>query len=192
MGETIQVPGIGAPFEWKNTPAGWQSTATELTIESGAETDWYISPVDGGVHANAPLLLFRPTGDFRNSQLKTALSPRTGRRFISGSGLRAGGETPHRIPDQSGRAVGRMTSARSSRATPARRLRLGHRDRAVPVDQNGQRVQRCRDNRRASDRCRSAEAQARDTASDSSVHGSVPSIGGAHPAPNRMLRPSTR
>jgi hypothetical protein len=64
VSETIQVPGIGAPFEWMNTPAGWQSTATELTIESGAETDWYISPVDGGVHANAPLLLFRPTGDF--------------------------------------------------------------------------------------------------------------------------------
>jgi regulation of enolase protein 1 (concanavalin A-like superfamily) len=64
MSETIQVPGIGAPFEWKNLPAGWQSTASELTIESGAETNWYVSPVDGETHASGPLLLFRPVGDF--------------------------------------------------------------------------------------------------------------------------------
>ncbi len=64
MSETIQVPGIGAPFEWKNMPAGWQSTASELTIESGAETNWYVSPVDGETHASGPLLLFRPVGDF--------------------------------------------------------------------------------------------------------------------------------
>jgi uncharacterized protein len=64
MTEAASVPGIAGEFEWKNTPAGWRSTVTGLTIESGAETDWYISPIDGAVHDNAPLLLFRPAGDF--------------------------------------------------------------------------------------------------------------------------------
>jgi regulation of enolase protein 1 (concanavalin A-like superfamily) len=60
----IRVPGMTGPFEWKNAPAGWKATGTELTIISGQESDWYISPIDGKVSAGAPLLLFRPAGDF--------------------------------------------------------------------------------------------------------------------------------
>jgi regulation of enolase protein 1 (concanavalin A-like superfamily) len=60
----IRVPGIDMPCGWKNTPLGWRATETELTIESGHGTDWYISPIDGVVSASAPVLLFRPAGDF--------------------------------------------------------------------------------------------------------------------------------
>jgi uncharacterized protein len=60
----IQLHGIPGPLEWKNTPAGWQATGSELAIEAGPETDWYTSPLDGKVNASAPILLFRPHGDF--------------------------------------------------------------------------------------------------------------------------------
>jgi regulation of enolase protein 1 (concanavalin A-like superfamily) len=60
----VVVPGLPGPLEWKNAPVSAESTGGTLTIVSGAKTDWYISPIDGQVSNSAPLLLFRPEGDF--------------------------------------------------------------------------------------------------------------------------------
>jgi regulation of enolase protein 1 (concanavalin A-like superfamily) len=60
----LTAAGIPGPFEWEHGQSSWSSTATELTIVSGRHTNWFASPTDARVDASAPLLLFRPTGDF--------------------------------------------------------------------------------------------------------------------------------
>jgi len=55
------------------------------TIISGQESDWYISPIDGKVSAGAPLLLFRPAGDFvLTARVHGGLQDAVGRRLPDG------------------------------------------------------------------------------------------------------------
>ncbi len=62
--QTLSFPGLPGPLEWKNTPARFERGENALTIEAGPKTDWYISPLDGETHSNAPLLLFEPAAEF--------------------------------------------------------------------------------------------------------------------------------
>jgi uncharacterized protein len=56
------VPG---PLEWKNVPLEWTADgAGALSITAGKQTDWFISPLDGGKTENTPKLLFKPADDF--------------------------------------------------------------------------------------------------------------------------------
>jgi len=60
----VVIKAIPSPLEWKNAPASWKAGDRELTIAAPRMTDWYISPLDGETHSNAPLLLFKPAPDF--------------------------------------------------------------------------------------------------------------------------------
>ncbi len=62
--QTITLKSLPGPLEWKNTPVRFERGENALTIEAGPKTDWYISPLDGETHANAPLLLFEPAAEF--------------------------------------------------------------------------------------------------------------------------------
>jgi len=55
------LPGVS---EWKDTPASSKMEDGRLTIAAGGSTDWFISPLNGESHTNAPLLLFEPAEDF--------------------------------------------------------------------------------------------------------------------------------
>jgi regulation of enolase protein 1 (concanavalin A-like superfamily) len=57
--------GIPGPLEWKNVPLEWTvDEAGALSITAGKQTDWFISPLDGGKTENTPKLLFKPADDF--------------------------------------------------------------------------------------------------------------------------------
>lgn len=60
----LAIPGIPDRLHWKIAPASWKLTNGELTITAGRTTDWYTSPVDRKVTANAPVALFQPAADF--------------------------------------------------------------------------------------------------------------------------------
>ncbi len=62
--QRVSLKGIPKELDWKNPPADFHAGDRGFTIEAGKSTDWYISPVDGKVTSNAPILLFEPAGDF--------------------------------------------------------------------------------------------------------------------------------
>ncbi|HYK90930.1 MAG TPA: DUF1349 domain-containing protein [Acidobacteriota bacterium] len=60
----VSIMGIPGELRWKNNPKSWKSDESGLKIVAGKSTDWFISPFDGKVSANAPLLLFKPDSAF--------------------------------------------------------------------------------------------------------------------------------
>jgi len=60
----VSLKGLPGELRWKNSPVSWKSDENGLTIVAGTNTNWFISPVDGEVSANSPLLLFQPAADF--------------------------------------------------------------------------------------------------------------------------------
>lgn len=62
--ETPVLKGVPGPLTWRNSPVAWTAEGDTLTIAAGKTTDWFISPFDGKVSANSPMLLFQPAGDF--------------------------------------------------------------------------------------------------------------------------------
>jgi regulation of enolase protein 1 (concanavalin A-like superfamily) len=60
----ISIKGIPAELQWKNVPESWKVDEQGLQIVAGKNTDWFVSPLDGKVSSNAPLLLFKPDKDF--------------------------------------------------------------------------------------------------------------------------------
>jgi regulation of enolase protein 1 (concanavalin A-like superfamily) len=56
---------IPGPLAWKNPPLEWKVEKGELlSITAGKQTDWFISPLDGGKTENSPKLFFQPADDF--------------------------------------------------------------------------------------------------------------------------------
>jgi regulation of enolase protein 1 (concanavalin A-like superfamily) len=63
--ETPVLKGVPAPLRWRNSPVAWSAEGGDtLSITAGKATDWFISPFDGKVSANSPMLLFQPADDF--------------------------------------------------------------------------------------------------------------------------------
>jgi uncharacterized protein len=58
------VPGLPGPLAWQNTPVAWKAGAGSLSITSGHQTDWFVSPLDGARRENSPRLVFQPADDF--------------------------------------------------------------------------------------------------------------------------------
>ena len=57
--------GIPGPTEWKNAPLSWAVDGSgALSITAGKQTNWFVSPLDGGKSENSPKLLFKPAEDF--------------------------------------------------------------------------------------------------------------------------------
>ncbi len=67
---------LPGPFETRNPPVVWTATGPDsLTIAAGPKTNWFVSPWDSTAVDNAPMILFRPKGDFSFSA-KITLQPR--------------------------------------------------------------------------------------------------------------------
>jgi uncharacterized protein len=63
--ESPSLHGLPTKLTWQNVPVAWNVTgSTNLTIQSGKNTDWFVDPFDGSVHNNAPILLSDPDMDF--------------------------------------------------------------------------------------------------------------------------------
>jgi hypothetical protein len=62
--EGVRLKGIPAELQWKNVPKSWEADERGLKIVAGKSTDWFVSPLDGKTSSNAPILLFKPEGDF--------------------------------------------------------------------------------------------------------------------------------
>ncbi len=60
----VSVHGIPGELHWKNSPESWAADERGLKIVAGKSTNWFISPGDGYESHSAPLLLFKPDGDF--------------------------------------------------------------------------------------------------------------------------------
>ena len=61
MTDSLSLPAIPAPLTWKNQPLDSSVSADgQLTINAGAETDWFLDPVGGVVKVDAPIALFAP------------------------------------------------------------------------------------------------------------------------------------
>jgi regulation of enolase protein 1 (concanavalin A-like superfamily) len=70
-------------FETRNGPVTWTAKGPDaLTIIAGPKTNWFVSPWDSTAVDNAPMVLFRPQGNFSLSA-KIALQPKT--RWDSGA-----------------------------------------------------------------------------------------------------------
>lgn len=63
-GQSPAVAGVPGPMTWQNAPATWKAEAGSLTITSGRQTDWFVSPIDGARRENSPRLVFQPADDF--------------------------------------------------------------------------------------------------------------------------------
>ena len=63
-GKILSIADLPGTSEWKNAAVASTMEKGRLNIVAGPSTDWYISPLDGKSSSNAPLLLFRPAGDF--------------------------------------------------------------------------------------------------------------------------------
>ena len=62
---TPQLDGVPQPMIWQNSPASWKIDGRHsLTITSGKQTDWFVSPMGDSFRNNSPRLLFKPAGDF--------------------------------------------------------------------------------------------------------------------------------
>ncbi len=60
-----ELHNILGPLAWKNAPLEWNvEKGSVLSITAGKQTDWFISPIDGGKTENSPKLLFQPADDF--------------------------------------------------------------------------------------------------------------------------------
>lgn len=58
----MAVPG---KLTWKNAPVAWHvSGGKELSIRTGAKTDWFNDPFGGRTLNSAPVLLFQPAADY--------------------------------------------------------------------------------------------------------------------------------
>ncbi len=59
------IAGMPFPLRWLTPPRDWRATDSGLTIEAGAETDWFADPADPGhLVSRAPVLLAHVAGDF--------------------------------------------------------------------------------------------------------------------------------
>jgi regulation of enolase protein 1 (concanavalin A-like superfamily) len=61
MKKTITITSIPAMISWKNEPS--ESTSDggqQISITSGADTDWFIDPAGGQGKNNAPIAMFMP------------------------------------------------------------------------------------------------------------------------------------
>ena len=59
------LDGVPQPMFWQNVPASWKIDGRQtLTITSGKQTDWFVSPMGDSFRNNSPRLLFKPAGDF--------------------------------------------------------------------------------------------------------------------------------
>jgi uncharacterized protein len=66
---------LPGPLETRNPPVAWKATGPDsLIISAGPKTNWFVSPWDSTTADNAPMLLFRPKGDFTFTA-KIALKP---------------------------------------------------------------------------------------------------------------------
>jgi len=65
LGEQPAITGLPGSLIWQNAPVKWHvEHGSELRIQSGNETDWFVDPFDGTVHNTAPILLFTPADDY--------------------------------------------------------------------------------------------------------------------------------
>jgi hypothetical protein len=63
--DEVTIAGLPLPLRWLRTPRSWEATGSQLTIEAGAETDWFADPGDPAhLLASAPALLAPASGDF--------------------------------------------------------------------------------------------------------------------------------
>jgi uncharacterized protein len=63
--DEVTIAGMPRPLGWLRPPQDWRATGSRLTIEAGAETDWFADPGDPGQLASlAPALLAEIGGDF--------------------------------------------------------------------------------------------------------------------------------
>jgi uncharacterized protein len=74
---------LPGPFETRNPPVVWTATAPDaITMTAGPKTNWFVSPWDSTAEDTAPMLLFRPKGNF-DLHAKIALKPKA--RWDSGA-----------------------------------------------------------------------------------------------------------
>ncbi len=60
-----RLDGVPQPMIWQNAPASWKvESRHSLTITSGKQTDWFISPMGDSLHNNSPRLFFKPADNF--------------------------------------------------------------------------------------------------------------------------------
>jgi len=60
-----QLKAVPAPLQWRHQPADWKIESGEtLSITAGRSTDWFISPIDGQIRDNSPVLLFKAAEEF--------------------------------------------------------------------------------------------------------------------------------
>jgi len=61
MGDSLRLTSIPAVITWKNQPSESSSDGEQqISITTGAETDWFINPAGGQVKNDAPIALFLP------------------------------------------------------------------------------------------------------------------------------------
>lgn len=61
MSDSFTLSSVPATFNWKNHPTNSTNDAVQqLSITTGADTDWFINPAGGQVKNNAPIALFLP------------------------------------------------------------------------------------------------------------------------------------
>jgi regulation of enolase protein 1 (concanavalin A-like superfamily) len=61
----VTIAGMPQPLRWLRTPRDWRATGSRLTIEAGAETDWFADPgAPRQLASVAPALLAEIGGDF--------------------------------------------------------------------------------------------------------------------------------
>ena len=61
MSDSFTLSSIPATITWKIPPSKSTNDAVQqLSITTGADTDWFINPAGGQVKSNAPIALFLP------------------------------------------------------------------------------------------------------------------------------------
>ena len=61
MSDSFTLSSVPATITWKNQPSDSTSDAgQQISITTGADTDWFIDPAGGHVKNNAPIALFVP------------------------------------------------------------------------------------------------------------------------------------
>jgi hypothetical protein len=68
MSEAIEIDGLPAPLHWHVAPERWSLQSGTLTIEAGAQTDWFADPAaERELLTSGPVLAGLVAGDFQLS-----------------------------------------------------------------------------------------------------------------------------
>ena len=74
MNDSFTLASVPEILTWKNQPAeGTSDTQQQLSITTGAQTDWFMDPAGKHVKDNAPIALFVPPDSTFSLQAKVTV-----------------------------------------------------------------------------------------------------------------------